>query len=362
MAEIAAENERLRRENNRLNYDLIVLYQFVNGLGNCRSTEAVCREFISTVQQSIEPDVSGLFLLDPDGETIRLAAHHGLNGFAFIPGGIRRGEGLVGWVAANGREVMVKEAESDPRFPELRHPPFAPHFRTAVGLPVLFQDKVLGVAVMGRSARGFIEDEVRLLFIIANEAGLYLQNLRLYEEVARLAIRDGTTGLFNYRHFFAELDRELGAAKEGGTPLSLLMIDIDRFKPFNDRFGHLVGDAVLHEVARLIESSCDPAAGHLVARYGGEEFAVIMPRTDAEGAFRKAEEIRRAVREHRFPTPTGQIAHVTVSIGLATYPEDFAGADVSARDLIALADEQLMVYAKHGGRDRVCRPRATSKS
>ncbi|MGQ9778912.1 MAG: GGDEF domain-containing protein [Bacillota bacterium] len=352
LAEVLAENERLRRENNRLNYDLIVLYQFVNALGNCRSTEDVCREFIATVQQSIDPEVSGLFLFD--GGKPRLAAHHGLeNLLAYEFGGEG---GLLGWVVTNRREILVKEATEDPRFPELARPPFAPYFRAAVGLSVLFQDKLLGVAVMGRSDGDFIEDEVRLLFIIANETGLYLQNLRLYEEVAKLAVRDGVTGLFNYRYFFAELERRLEEAKNTGAPLSLLMIDIDRFKPFNDRFGHLMGDAVLGEVARLIEAKCDQAAGQVAARYGGEEFAVILPRTDAEGAFRRADEIRRAIREHRFYTPTGQTVHVTVSIGLATYPEHFRTPEVSPRDLIALADEQLLVYAKHGGRDRVCRP------
>ncbi|NLG84174.1 MAG: GAF domain-containing protein [Firmicutes bacterium] len=195
------ENERLRRENNRLNYELVVLYQFINALGSCRSSEAVCREFIATVQQSINPEVSGLFLLE--GGKMRLAAHHGLEhllSFEF------EGEkGLLGWVATNRREILVNETAADGRFPEIGRPPFAPFFRAAVGLPVLCQDKLLGVAVMGRSNGVFIEDEVRLLFIIANEAGLYLQNLRLYEEVARLAVRDGVTGLFNHRYFFTEL-------------------------------------------------------------------------------------------------------------------------------------------------------------
>ncbi|NLG84175.1 MAG: GGDEF domain-containing protein [Firmicutes bacterium] len=135
-----------------------------------------------------------------------------------------------------------------------------------------------------------------------------------------------------------------------------MMIDIDRFKPFNDRFGHLTGDAVLAEVARLIEAQCDQSAGEVAVRYGGEEFAVILPRTNAETAFRRAEEIRRAIRDFRFSIPGGQKARLTVSIGLATYPEHFGQPEVSVSELIALADEQLLVYAKHGGRDRVCRP------
>ncbi len=97
-------------------------------------------------------------------------------------------------------------------------------------------------------------------------------------------------------------------------------------------------------------------AGHLTARYGGEEFAVIMPRTDSETAFTYAERIRQRIKEYHFPTLDGREARVTVSIGLATYPDHLGGTANRVVDLIAAADDQLVVYAKNGGRDRVCRP------
>lgn len=345
-----AENERLRQENNRLNYDMIVLYQFVNNLGCCRSTEAVCREFINTVQQSIDPDVSGLFLLSPDG-TLQLTAHHGLSGLATTA--FELGRGVVGWVAANGREILISDAEKDPRFPELNGPGYAPYFHTAICLPLLFQNKVLGVTIVGRASGSFTQDELRLLFIIANEGSLYLQNLRLYEEVARLAIEDGPTGLYNHRYFYEQLEILLSAAQKTGEAISLLMIDIDFFKPFNDRYGHQTGDAILREVARLIRQNVEER--HLVARYGGEEFAVIMPGTDSERAYEIAEQIRTRIKEYPFQTQDGEYAHVTVSIGLATWPVDLAGKTNSVNDLVAAADDQLVVFAKNGGRDRVCR-------
>ena len=354
LAEVRAESDRLRQENNHLNYDMIVLYQFVNNLATCRSSEAVCQEFVGTVQQSIDPDVVGLFLLNPEDGTLQLAAHNGLTELAVTNTGFRVGHGLVGWVAANGREMLVDDAEVDPRFPELRGPGFAPKFRAAIGLPLLTQNRVLGVTVVGRSAGGFSQDELRLLFIIANEGALYLQNQRLYEEVARLAIVDGPTGLYNHRYFYEQLDLLLIEAKESSSPLSLLMIDIDNFKPFNDQFGHLTGDAILREVAQLIFTNV--GAGHLAARYGGEEFVVIMPRTDSEAAFGYAERIRQHIKEHRFSTLDGREASVTVSIGLATYPDHLECTANTLTDLIAVADDQLVVYAKNGGRDRVCRP------
>ena len=354
LAELTQMNGRLYRENNRLNYDMIVLYQFVNNLANCRSTNAAYQEFITTVQQSIDPEVSALFLLDSVDRKLHLAAHHGLEALAAQGPIYQIGEGLVGWVAANSREILLEKTADDPRFPELNLPPFSPHFQSAIGLPLLCQNRLLGVAMVGRSAGGFSQDELRLLFIIANEAALYLQNLQLYEEVANLAITDGPTGLYNHRYFFEQIDMQLRQAQEHGFKLSLLMIDIDKFKPFNDRFGHLTGDAILRQVADLIQKTVDP--DQMVARYGGEEFVVIMPDTDLAGASQAAETIRRRIEEHDFVTMDGRPAKVTVSIGLATYPDHAAGNGNPVTDLIAAADNQLVLHAKMGGRNRVCHP------
>lgn len=348
----AAEGERLRRENNRLNYDMIVLYQFATNLANCRSTDAVYREFIATVQQSIEADVSGLLLRNADG-SFRLVAHRGL---AALEDAGRRApldRGLLAWVVEHGCEVTVHEA-GDPRFPELGGPPFTDLFRAAMALPLLVKQQTLGVVLLGRSSGGFSQDELRLLFIITNEAALYLQNLSLYEEVAVLAVTDGPTGLYNHRYFFEEIDRQLKQAKGQGKPLSLLMIDIDNFKPLNDQYGHLTGDAVLRAVADLLR--VEVGSSGLVARYGGEEFAVLMPGSDAAAAYGVAERIREQVRRHEFTTLDGRTAGITVSIGLATYPEHLPDPATTVTDLIAASDEQLVAFAKRGGKNRVCLP------
>ncbi|MGE5599385.1 MAG: GGDEF domain-containing protein, partial [Bacteroidota bacterium] len=344
----------LRRENNRLNYDMIVLYQFATNLANCRSTDAVCQEFITTVQQSIEAEVGGLFLQNPDG-SFRLAAHRGLEALEDPVRLAPFDRGFLAWVVEKGCEVVVDETGRDPRFPELREWPFADLFRAAIALPLLVKQQALGVVVVGRSAGGFTQDELRLLFIITNEAALYLQNLRLYEEVASLAVTDGPTGLYNHRYFFEEIDRQLRLAKERGSPLTLLMIDIDNFKPLNDRYGHLTGDAILRAVALILQAKVGPRGQ--VARYGGEEFAVLLPGAGPEEARQVAEEIRENVRRHQFTTLDGRTASVTVSIGLATYPDHLPDAATTVIDLIAASDEQLVVYAKRGGKNRVCLPR-----
>ncbi|HHN47010.1 MAG TPA: diguanylate cyclase [Planctomycetes bacterium] len=165
---------------------------------------------------------------------------------------------------------------------------------------------------------------------------------------ARLAITDGLTGLYNHRYFQDRLERELRHAREVSDCVSLLMIDIDFFKVYNDLNGHIAGDVALREVAETIRSNVKE--GDVAARYGGEEFAVIMCDTRKEDAAGAAERIRLAVEGVSFPSeevlPTGNL---TVSVGVAEFPQD-------AHDrtgLIAHADRALYV-AKRSGRNRVC--------
>jgi diguanylate cyclase (GGDEF)-like protein/PAS domain S-box-containing protein len=172
---------------------------------------------------------------------------------------------------------------------------------------------------------------------------------RSYETIEHMAISDALTGIANRRHFDAVLEREwLRAAREKSN-ISLLLIDVDRFKPYNDVYGHLVGDECLRQVVAAVRPLiCRPA--DLLARYGGEEFVVVLPNTDAHGAIQMAERIRVAVEERRLPHP-GNPPHgvITLSVGCATtIPEE--GLDHI--DLLEAADRALY-RAKSSGRNRV---------
>ena len=167
-------------------------------------------------------------------------------------------------------------------------------------------------------------------------------------ELSQLASTDALTGLANRRMFDATLRKEWFRALRDGSPLALLMIDIDHFKPLNDRYGHQAGDAYLAAVAGVIERSVR-RAGDLAARYGGEEFAIVLPGTAAAGALETAESIRRAVMSASFDTIVRDGPPITVSIGAAaTVP--IAGA--GAATLLHSADAALY-QAKRSGRNRV---------
>jgi diguanylate cyclase (GGDEF)-like protein/PAS domain S-box-containing protein len=167
-------------------------------------------------------------------------------------------------------------------------------------------------------------------------------------ELSALASTDALTGLANRRMFDATLRKEWFRALRDGTPLSLLMIDIDHFKPLNDHYGHQIGDAYLTAVAQVIERSVR-RAGDMAARYGGEEFAIVLPGTAAAGALETAEGIRRAMMAAKFDAIVKDGPAVTVSIGVAaTVP--IAGA--GAATLVHSADAALY-QAKRNGRNRV---------
>lgn len=197
------------------------------------------------------------------------------------------------------------------------------------------------------------EDKL-VLQAVASELVVAVENSQLYTLTKRLSITDELTGLYNYRYLQQRLDDEIERARRYGRSLSLLMLDADDFKGFNDTHGHIAGDNALAEMARVFRSAVREI--DIVCRYGGEEFSVILPETDAEGAFVVAEKIREAVSSHLFADGEGvRRVRLTVSIGLATYPSGAADQE----ELLRMADDALYA-AKNTGRDRVRAPVASS--
>lgn len=166
--------------------------------------------------------------------------------------------------------------------------------------------------------------------------------------LTELAMRDGLTQLFNHRTFYALLEKEVARTQRYEIPLSVLMLDIDRFKHVNDSYGHVAGDRILAELGQVISQQVRQLDS--VCRYGGEEITVILPETGAEEAMQMAERIRCAIEQHRFDIGHGRNTGITVSLGVAS----LAAQQTTAEKLVAMADQALYA-AKEGGRNRVCR-------
>ena len=216
----------------------------------------------------------------------------------------------------------------------------------ALYVPIRLQDRRVGYLAVHRQEGGarFTGRDARQLALLAAWAAGAFDNLRLAENLEKLAVTDDLTQVFNYRYLKSALRREVKRASRFKQPLSILMVDVDNLKAYNDRNGHVRGSMLLREIAQLFAAQV--RSWDLVAKYGGDEFTVILPQTDRTGAATVGERLRAAVEEHQFPmTARGSI---TVSSGIAHFPED--GDSVTT--LIEAADRALYL-AKRNGRNRV---------
>jgi diguanylate cyclase (GGDEF)-like protein len=216
----------------------------------------------------------------------------------------------------------------------------------ALYVPLRLQDGQTGYLAAHRAqgAARFTGRDARPLALLAAWAAVSLDNLRLGENLEKLAVTDDLTQVFNYRYLKSALRREIKRATRFRQPLSILMVDVDNLKTYNDRNGHLRGSFLLREIAQLFAQQV--RSWDLVAKYGGDEFTVILPQTDRGGAVTVGERLRVAVVEHQFPL--AERGAITVSTGIANYPED--GDSVTG--LIEAADRALYI-AKRNGRNRV---------
>ncbi|NQT90806.1 MAG: diguanylate cyclase [Candidatus Omnitrophica bacterium] len=195
------------------------------------------------------------------------------------------------------------------------------------------------------AAEGVLLDDIIRFTILANQFSMVLERIRLYELVQELAITDGLTGVFVRRYFMERFTGELERARYFNTQVSFLMIDIDNFKRINDKYGHLVGDVVLKEIAQTLKRNLREI--DFIGRYGGEEFSVIMPDTAKEAAAVAGERLRSAVEASEIKAYDEKIM-LTVSIGVSTFPHDTGDLN----QLIDKAD-QMLYKAKGAGRNGV---------
>lgn len=192
-------------------------------------------------------------------------------------------------------------------------------------------------------------DQLSRLVLLATATGLAMLIVREMQRQRELVTTDPLTGIFNRRFFDDYFTNEIARARRAETPVSVVMVDIDHFKQFNDTHGHAVGDAVLRRVAELLRDGV--RRSDLVARYGGEEFVVIFRDTTAEQAIDRVDLIRKAIGAEALPVRNAGPVYVTVSAGVATWPADGGAPEV----LLAEADRRLF-QAKDAGRNRVVGP------
>lgn len=263
----------------------------------------------------------------------------------------RAGEGITGRALVRGEPIYISDTGLDPDY--LYYKGEKREDGSFLSIPLVFRKNGVGVLNIFRPGRSqFTGGEVQFLNTLAVELAIALVNAKLYSKTRELSVRDELTQLYNRRHFQEVLPLEIKRAQRFNKPLTLLMIDIDHFKSFNDHYGHLAGDERLKEFVNVIGSKIREV--DFFARFGGEEFVLILPNASREDGCRVAEKICTLVRGHRFKSPptSGESKfspiELTISIGVATYPEDAE----TMEDLVDAADIALY-EAKGAGRNRV---------
>jgi diguanylate cyclase (GGDEF)-like protein len=220
-----------------------------------------------------------------------------------------------------------------------------PQAKSVLFLALASRDQVLGAAVLVslRRSRHFDPGLVEYLKDLAQQVALGVENARLFSALSQMASTDELTQLANRRRFGEALRSELARARRLDSPLSLVLADVDHLKAINDAFGHPAGDAAIRHVAEMLREGRREI--DLPARLGGEEFGLLLPGSEPSGAFRAAERVRHRLTSTQVPS----VGTVTVSMGVASFPED----GQSEEQLIRVADQRLYA-AKEGGRNRVC--------
>lgn len=311
--------------------------------------DVILRDSLEKVLELLELEVGCIFLADEKKAELNLMVHKGLPDDMVKEMSVTPiGEGCPGRVALKGEPVLTEDVDSAGGYPG--HKDILaryPQFKSMAGIPLESKGKVRGVlCVLSQEKEHFDEDELKLLVTIGSEIGVAIENAWLYEKsyahskkMEELSITDSLTHLFNRRHFYRRLKEEMARAKRQKNPLSLLVVDLDNLKDYNDKYGHLKGDEALRGVAQAITASIrqDVDSGY---RYGGDEFAVILPYSDEIEAAEVAERIRKTFEDFAFPD-------TSLSVGLAQL-----NFDEDVDDLVTRADS-AMYAAKNSGGNRV---------
>jgi len=300
----------------------------------------IVKRAIEAATNLLDSEAGRLLLIDRDTDELFFETALGGEDKKVQSMRLKKGSGIAGWVADNGRPALVNDVAEDERFYKGIDEQSGFRTRSIVCVPLKFKENIIGVLQVVNKIEGtFSEDDVIILYAFANQVAIALEDARLYKD----SITDYLAGLYHHKFFSLRLKEELERAKRYNYSLCLLFIDIDHFKEVNDNFGHSVGSRTIVEVARIIQRNL--RAVDVISRYGGDEFEILLPYTSFEGSKIVAERLRKSVEETEFDGFS-----ITLSIGLTFF--DGNDADLNPEEFIDYADKALY-RAKDEGRNRV---------
>lgn len=344
--------EKLLASNQVLNERVLELYTLYNISRTLSMSLQVNELFdlaMNLIGQSLSVDQYCLMLLDEEAGKLVIRASHGLPPEIVMQGVVSVSEGVSGKVMQSGEPIVIQDISREQDF--FYFPESGIKEGSYLGVPLRRPDQgPLGVINAHKpNPNGFTDADLRLFKAVAEHVAVSIDHALTFQQTKELMNRDELTNLYNRRYFFERFEREVYRAQRYNRTLSLLMVDIDHFKNYNDTYGHLRGDHALKKLARALEANLRKA--DLVARYGGEEFLILLPETEKDAAAQVGEKLRKSVDEVDFNEDRPRLGRgkLTITVGVSSLPGDAE----EALTLLDLADKALY-FGKARGRNQVC--------
>jgi diguanylate cyclase (GGDEF)-like protein len=329
---------------------LRIFHEVARALTSNLDSDALLRTIMSKMEQFFGPEHWSLLLMDEERSELYFALSAGIDPASLADVRLPLGEGIAGYVAASGNPLVVPNVASDPAWSRYaaEHPEL--NLLSIACLPIRHGDRTLGVLQVNNSTLDLMpESSLSFLRVVCDYTAIALENARHVKLIHHLSITDDCTGLFNGRHLYATLEREIAEMTHPRVvPIqqhfSLLFFDLDHFKSVNDTHGHLVGSRLLAEIGGVLKRTL--GANHAGFRYGGDEFVALLRGLDKPAATALVNHLRDSLNQARFLTENGLSLSINASFGLATFPQDGA----SLPSIIRTADT-MMYNAKANGRN-----------
>src|SRR5580692_8876248 len=340
-------SEAVGTQSTRQHQELSIFHDVAKALTSSLDLDSILQTIMEKVAEYFRPDTWSLLMVDEQKDELYFAIAVGDKAEALKNVRLKVGEGIAGWVAKHGEQVVSSDVDHDPRFAKRIDQTTQWETRSIIAVPLKSRLRVLGVIQLVNVDRAqFNEQEVFFLQSLCDYAAIAIENARWVEKIQELTITDDCTGLYNARHLYKTLETEVYRSARFGYEFTVVFIDLDHFKQVNDTHGHLIGSKLLAEIGYLVKAQLRLI--DYAFRYGGDEFVVLLPQTGKDQALVVAKRLRDSMRTSMFCREEGLNLNVRASIGLATYPHDAR----DAHDVIRQADE-MMYLVKNSTRDNI---------